>query len=63
MIVIAKLGGYLHRNCDGPPGFECLRKGYAVLEIMVRVMQLFHRAHAKSRHPMRRPIFMGQAQG
>ena len=62
MIIIAKLGGYLHRTCDGHPGFECLWKGYASLETMVRMMQLYHRSHSKSLQPMRRRKFMGHAQ-
>lgn len=63
MIIIAKLGGFLHRNCDGPPGFECLWKGYAILETMVRIMQLYHQNHPDSRHSMRRRKSVGQAQG
>ena len=64
MIVIAKLGGFLHRNCDGPPGFECLWRGYAILETMVRIMQRYHQNHPDSRPTaMRHRIFMGQVQG
>ena len=29
MIIIAKLGGYLNRKCDGVPGFESMWRGYA----------------------------------
>ena len=62
MIVIAQLGGYLHRKCDGPPGFECLWKGYVIFDAMVRITQLRHAAASKRRRPMRRRTFVGQAQ-
>lgn len=32
MILIAQPGGYLHRQSDGPPGFECLWKGYILFD-------------------------------
>ncbi|MBI4623804.1 MAG: hypothetical protein HY736_11395 [Verrucomicrobia bacterium] len=35
MTSIAQLGGYLKRKCDGPPGFECLWRGYIKFETMV----------------------------
>ena len=37
------LGGYLDRKCDGPPGFECVWKGYARFEDMTRVLVLWQR--------------------
>jgi Domain of unknown function (DUF4338)/Transposase DNA-binding/Transposase Tn5 dimerisation domain len=40
MIIIAKLGGYLNRKCDGHPGFENLWKGYARFSDMVQIMRL-----------------------
>ena len=38
MILIAQLGGYLHRKSDGPPGFECLWKGYVLFDAKVQLM-------------------------
>jgi hypothetical protein len=49
MIVIAKLGGYLNRKCDGPAGFECLWKGYARFHDMVRIIKLRNAAPARIR--------------
>jgi hypothetical protein len=63
MIVIAKLGGYLHRHSDAFPGFECIGKGYGVLNIMAKMMQLYHTSASKSRRPMRYRKSVGQAQG
>lgn len=40
MIVIAQLGGYLNRKCDGHPGFESLWRGYARFHDMVSIMRL-----------------------
>ncbi len=40
MIVIAKLGGYLNRRCDGPPGFQALSKGYIQFNAMVEYHEL-----------------------
>lgn len=40
MIIIAQLGGYLNRRCDGPPGFESMWKGYSRFHDMVRIMIL-----------------------
>lgn len=37
MIVIAKLGGYLNRKCDGALGFESLWRGYARFHDMVYI--------------------------
>jgi hypothetical protein len=42
MRLIARLGGYLQRKCDGPPGFECLWKGYARFQDMVFVLSLLY---------------------
>ena len=41
MKLIAGLGGYLNRKCDGPPGFECLWKGYACFQNMVTIIRLW----------------------
>jgi hypothetical protein len=49
MIVIAQLGGYLNRRCDGPPGFESLWRGYARFHDMVRIIRLQHAAESKRR--------------
>ena len=38
MIVIAQLGGYLNRKGDGPPGFECLWKGYVLFDAKVQII-------------------------
>ena len=40
MIIIAKLGGYLDRKCDGVPGFESLWRGYARFCDMVEIIML-----------------------
>jgi len=56
IIVIAQLGGYLNRKCDGPPGFECLWRGYALFDAKVQFLRL-HQAwlDAERRdHPRRR---------
>ena len=63
MIVIAQLGGYLNRRCDGPPGFECLWKGYILFDAKVQIIQQFQAAAAKPRRPLRRRKFKGQVQG
>ena len=39
-IVIAKLGGYLNRKRDEPPGFESMWKGYDCFQKMVQLLQL-----------------------
>ena len=66
MILIAQLGGYLNRKSDGPPGFECLWKGYVLFDAMVQLMQqIIHRRRtstSKSRRPMRCSKSMGHAQ-
>ncbi|NQT54542.1 hypothetical protein HQ576_20975, partial [bacterium] len=38
--IIAKLGGYLNRGCDGPPGFQSLWRGYARFHDMVYALML-----------------------
>lgn len=53
MTEIAQLGGYLNRKCDGPPGFECLWKGYVLFAARVQIMELHHMSVAKSRQPKR----------
>ncbi len=40
MTSIARLGGYLNRKGDGPPGFECLWQGYLKFEAMVHTIRL-----------------------
>jgi len=47
MIAIAQLGGYLNRNCDGPPGFESLWRGYARFGDMVYILRLRKAAEAR----------------
>lgn len=32
LLVVAKLGGYLGRNSDQPPGYEVFWKGFQTLE-------------------------------
>ena len=49
MIVIAQLGGYLNRKCDGHPGFESLWRGYARFHDMVRIINLRNASNAKRR--------------
>ena len=67
MILIAQLGGYLHRKSDGPPGFECLWKGYvlfdAKVQLMAQIIQLRQASDSKTRKPMRRRRYVGHAQG
>ena len=40
MIIIAQLGGYLDRKCDGVPGFESMWRGYARFGDMVKIITL-----------------------
>lgn len=47
--IIAQLGGYLHRKCDGPAGFEALWKGYARFSDMAEIIRLQETAHSKNR--------------
>ena len=56
MIVIAQLGGYLNRTCDGPPGFECLWRGNILFAAKVQIMRLHHALLNEERmvHPRRR---------
>ncbi len=56
MIVIAQLGGYLNRKCDGPPGFECLWRGYVLFDAKVQIIQFHHSLlNGECRiHPQRR---------
>jgi len=49
MIIIAQLGGYLNRPCDGPPGFACLWKGYILFAAMVHITR--RRRAAATRSP------------
>jgi hypothetical protein len=49
MTLIAQLGGYLNRKCDGYPGFESLWKGYARFHDMVRIMNVRRAAESKRR--------------
>ena len=49
MIAIAQQGGYLNRQCDGPPRFESLWKGYARFHAMVFIIKLRNAAVAKRR--------------
>ena len=47
MIIIAKLGGYLDRKCDGVPGFESMWRGYARFCDMVAIIMLERAAKSK----------------
>ena len=47
MIIIAKLGGYLDRKCDGVPGFESMWRGYARFCDMVVITRLARADKAK----------------
>lgn len=49
MIAIAKLGGYLNRKCDGPPGFGSLWRGYARFYDMVLALRLRDAAAIENR--------------
>ena len=48
MVLIAQLGGYLKRKCDGAPGFESLWKGYARFSDMVELIMLERTARSKN---------------
>lgn len=47
--LIARLGGYLNRKCDGPPGFETLWKGYTRFSGMAEILRLQEAADLKNR--------------
>ncbi len=47
VIIIARLGGYLNRRCDGPPSLECLGRGYIKFETMVFITRLRRTAASK----------------
>ena len=32
--IVAKIGGYLGRNSDAPPGHQLIWQGYAALQVM-----------------------------
>jgi hypothetical protein len=49
MIIIAQLGGYPNRKCDGHPGFESLWKGYSRFHDMVRIITLRNASESKRR--------------
>lgn len=49
MTLIARLGGYLNRKCDGPPGFETIWKGYARFSAMTEILRLQEAADLKNR--------------
>ena len=40
IVLIARLGGYLNRKCDGPPGFQSLWRGYARFKDMAYTLSL-----------------------
>jgi hypothetical protein len=46
--IIARLGGNLKRKCDGPPGFECLWRGYIKFETMVYITRVRHAAASRA---------------
>jgi hypothetical protein len=48
VVLIAKLGGYLGRSCDGPPGWITLWRGYTRLCALVEGYILAERAGAGS---------------
>ena len=39
IILVAKLGGYLDRDNDSPPGYEIFWKGYETLQIMCKIIR------------------------
>ena len=63
MIAIAQLGGYLHRQCDDPPGGESLWRGYARFHDMAYILRLRKGADARRRWPMRCACFSGASAG
>jgi len=63
MIVIAQLGGYLNRKCDGPPGFESLWKGYARFHDMYTSCAFGRWPKCVVDNLCAASIILGQAQG
>jgi hypothetical protein len=51
VVLIAKLGGYLGRSCDGPPGWITLWRGYTRLCAMVDGYRLAQREGADTSRP------------
>jgi hypothetical protein len=51
VILIAKLGGYLGRSCDGPPGWLTLWRGYSRLCAMVEGYRLAQRKESDTSRP------------
>ena len=49
MVLIAQLGGYLNRKCDGHHGFESLWRGYARFHDMVLIIKLRRAAESRRR--------------
>ena len=47
LILIARLGGYVHRQRHKPPGFECLWKGYARFQDKVSGVVEFLQFHSR----------------
>jgi hypothetical protein len=47
LILIARLGGYVSRKRDKPPGFECLWKGYARFQDKVSGVVEFLKFHSR----------------
>ena len=41
VMLIARLGGYLNRKADAPPGHQIVREGYTRLAIGTRTMERF----------------------
>lgn len=48
-MIIAQLGGYLNRKCDGVPGFETLWKGYTRFSDMVEIIRRQRAAQSRKR--------------
>ena len=63
MILIAQLGGYLNRKCDGVPGFESVWRGYARFSDMVEIIRLERAANSADPVANRCGKDLGQAQG
>ena len=51
IIIIARLGGYLDRNNDPPPGYEVFWKGYEFFQSMCQFERQRRRKEVLSKHP------------
>ena len=48
--LVAKIGGYLGRNSDPPPGHQLLWRGYAEFQFMCLGFELLEEESAQKQH-------------